>query len=343
MVVVLLIITALLPVPYVRYRPAGIMNALGDLDGQQVISIDGAKTYPTDGSLNVTAVIEDGGPGSSLTLVQAFQGWLNAGMRLIPLNIAYPPEVLTNDNAAQQQQQEGAQQMASSQELAAIAALRYLGKPVTTTVLISSVEPGAPADGVLKPGDQVISIDGTPVHNYADVKDAISKVTPGDEVTLVIERDGDRQTLTIKTEASPDDPNQARVGVEIGQGFHSPIDVSIDLGNVGGPSGGLMFALSVIDKLTPESLTAGDDIAGTGTIDAKGNVGAIGGIEQKMAGAAAQGVDLFLAPGANCADVVGHIPDGLQVARVDTLDQAVNVLHRFEAGDTDLPTCDASP
>lgn len=340
--VALLVVATLLPVPYVRYRPADVLNALGELDGKPIITIDGAKTYPTDGALNVTAVIEQGGPGSSLSLLQAFQGWLNAGMRLIPRDVAYPPEAFNNDDAAEERQQEGAVQMISSQQMAAIAALHYLGKPVEAVPMVESVQPGTPADGVLEPNDRLLAVNGEPVSNYADVRKAIEKVGPDQKVSVTVERDGERRTETMTTVASPDDPTQGRIGILVGIGYESPITVDISLGNVGGPSGGLMFTLSVIDKLTPGSLTGGTDIAGTGTIDPKGNVGPIGGIEQKMAGAAAAGAELFLAPGANCGEVVGHIPDGLTVTRVDTVDDAVSAIKKYNEGDTDLPMCTAS-
>lgn len=336
---VLLVVVALLPVPYVRARPANIMNALGELDGEQIITIDGAKTYPTDGSLNVTAVIEDGGPGSSLTLLQAFQGWLDPGMRVKARDWAYPPEVFEDEDAAEKSAERGAAEMASSEQLAAVAALRHLGKPVSTQVLVDSVEPEFPAEGILRSGDQIVELNGVTVDRYADVARLMAKVAPGDSVTLLIERDGKQEELVVDTVPAPDDPKTARMGVTLGVGFDSPVEVNIALGDVGGPSGGLMFALSIIDKLTPGSLTGGRDIAGTGTIDPSGTVGAIGGIAQKMAGAADAGAEIFLAPEDNCPEVVGHVPDGLQVVAVNTLDEAVDALQRLENGDTDLPGC----
>jgi Lon-like protease len=257
------------------------------------------------------------------------------------VSVVYPPEELANQNAAEEQQQEGAVQMLSSQQTAAIAALRYLGKPVKVVPMVDSVQPGTPADGVLKANDQLLAVNGEPVNSFDDVSKAVQKVGPNEKVTVTVERDGKRRTETMTTVAAPDDPKQGRIGILVGEGYQSPIDVNISLGNVGGPSGGLMFTLSVIDKLTPGSLTDGNDIAGTGTMSSDGKVGPIGGIEQKMAGASAAGADLFLAPSSNCDEVVGHIPDGLTVAKVDSLDDALSVIKKFNAGDTDLPTCSA--
>jgi len=93
-----------------------------------------------------------------------------------------------------------------------------------------------------------------------------------------------------------------------------------------------MFALGIIDKLTPGALTDGKIVAGTGTIDAKGNIGEIGGIQQKLVGAKDAGAVLFLAPQGNCDDVIGHIPDGLKVASVATLAEAIEAIETFNAG-----------
>ena len=92
--------------------------------------------------------------------------------------------------------------------------------------------------------------------------------------------------------------------------FKFPFDVKISLDKVGGPSAGMMFALGIVDTVTPGDLTGGKHVAGTGTITPDGAVGPIGGIGQKMVGARSGGATMFLAPAANCDDVVGHIPDG---------------------------------
>ena len=94
------------------------------------------------------------------------------------------------------------------------------------------------------------------------------------------------------------------------ESFVFPFSVTISVGNIGGPSAGLMFALGLIDKITPDNLTGGRFIAGTGEIEANGTVEPIGGIQQKMAGARAAGATIFLTPAANCADTAGAVPAG---------------------------------
>ena len=112
----------------------------------------------------------------------------------------------------------------------------------------------------------------------------------------------------------------------------NPVKVTIDAGDVGGPSAGMMFALGVLDRLTPGELTAGQRIAGTGTISSDGRVGPIGGIQQKLAGARAAGIQWFLAPAGNCSEVVGHVPAGLTVVRVEDFDDALADVRAIAAG-----------
>jgi PDZ domain-containing protein len=134
------------------------------------------------------------------------------------------------------------------------------------------------------------------------------------------------------------------IGITLTTEYDFPIDVTIQLDNVGGPSAGMMFALGIVDELTPGEMTGGNDIAGTGTIDAAGTVGPIGGIRQKLYGAVDAGADYFLAPASNCDEVVGHVPDGLQVISTSTLEDSLHALEVIaNGGDVDaLPTCTAS-
>src|SRR5690606_23641311 len=134
------------------------------------------------------------------------------------------------------------------------------------------------------------------------------------------------------------------IGITLTTDYDFPIDVTIQLDNVGGPSAGMMFALGIVDELTPGPLTGGNDIAGTGTIDATGAVGPIGGIRQKLYGARDAGADFFLAPSSNCDEVVGHIPDGLQVISTSTLTDSLEAIEVIaDGGDVEsLPACEAS-
>lgn len=325
------------PVPYVQLSPGPVYDALGEDQGNPVVSISGAKTYPTDGSLAITTVFETGAPGSRLTLSQALRGWIDPAVDVVPRDLLFPPDAFDGEDPGGTFQRQGAAQMAESEQSAVAAALTYVGEPVTYEVVIDEVQPDAPADGVLLPGDVLIEIDGTPVPDYRSVKQVMSDVSPGDDVTIEVGRDDEVVTETVTTEANPDDADRAYLGVILGLGFTSPVEVDLNLDNVGGPSAGLIFSLAIVDSLTPEQLAAGRSIAGTGTISQNGRVGPIGGIVQKMYGASESGAEVFIAPRSNCAEVVGNEPAGLDVIAVRTLEEAVKALE----GDGDPPRCPA--
>jgi PDZ domain-containing protein len=323
------------PVPYVRLSPGPVFDALGQSQGEPVVEIEGAESYPTDGELGITTVFELGAPGSRLTLGEAVTGWIDPAVDVVPRDLLFPPDAFNGDDAGDRFDQQGALQMAQSEESAVAAALSLLGEPVTFEVVIDQVDPDAPAGGILEEGDTLVSINDEPTADYRDVKKVMSGVEPGEDVSVEVRRDGETVVETITTAENPQDPDRAYLGVILGIGFSSPVDVTVRLDDVGGPSAGLIFALAIVDSMTPESLTDGRSIAGTGTIDPSGRVGAIGGVVQKMHGARDEGATIFLTPRANCSEVVGREPDGLQVVAVRTLEQAVDALE----GDGPLPTC----
>jgi PDZ domain-containing protein len=155
-------------------------------------------------------------------------------------------------------------------------------------------------------------------------------------VTLTIDRKGATKTLTLDTK---DINGQPVVGVSLGSPTYVfPFKVTINLANVGGPSAGMMFALAIIDKLTPDALTGGRFIAGTGEIEPTGQVQPIGGIQQKMAGARAAGATIFLTPASNCVNTVGAVPAGMRLVKVSTLAGAVSALQAIKNGQP-VPSC----
>jgi PDZ domain-containing protein len=168
-------------------------------------------------------------------------------------------------------------------------------------------------------------------------------VEPGTRVSGAVRRGGERQRFTVTTEPAADDPDRAVLGILVGTGYRFPFDVRVGLGDdIGGPSAGLVFALSIYDVLTPGPLTDGHVIAGTGTITADGRVGRIGWIRQKVSGAQDAGARLFLVPPDNCAAAVlaPVDPERLRLVRADTLRSAIDSLELYaEDPSADLPRC----
>lgn len=232
--------------------------------------------------------------------------------------------------------------MTSSQEAATAAALGELSIPVATTLKVSQVDSRSPAASVIKGGDVILGVNGQRADTLEALRSALGQVPAGESVTVRISRGGTEREVTTKTTTG--DGGRTVLGVFLDPRFRFPFQVKIQIENIGGPSAGMMFALGIIDVLTPGDLTGGKTIAGTGTIDSDGTVGPIGGIEQKLVGARDAGARWFLAPAGNCSSVVGHVPRGMQVVRVSTLAQARSAVEAIASGTGTgaLPRCTAS-
>ncbi len=348
MLIALLCAGVLIKVPYSEMSPGPTVNTLGDHDGEPVLQISGHKTYPTTGNLNMTTVRVTSAD-YKMNLAEAVYGWLAHDNIVVPHDTLYP-----DGKTEQQSTQENAEEFSQSQESAKVAALRQLKLPVESQVIVSTVIKGDPAEGKLHAGDVIKKVDGTPVKEMTDVAKLVTKHKPGERVTFTIvpvkeaaaaEKSGKKPTRTediTMTTKKADDADRAIVGIQAGTDHTFPFTIDIKLADVGGPSAGLMFALGIVDKLTPDDLTGGKFVAGTGTIDDKGKVGPIGGIEMKTVGAREKGAQYFLTPKGNCAAAASDIPDGLTLVKVDTIADAVKSLKKIREGDTDaLPSCTA--
>lgn len=315
----------LLPLPYAAVVTGPTTNTLAEHEGTPLIEISDETTYPTDGSLDLTTVRIYGGPRSRVTPWMMVSAWLDGGRAVVPVEALFPPE-----QTAEQDEEQSRLEMASSQQSATTAALRSLGYTVGEQVRVAGFTEGSPSEEVLQAGDVIVSVGGEKTPDGDTLRAALQKVTAGTAAPLVVRRDGEDVAVKAPTRASSS--GGTVLGVLVEPVFSYPFEVTIQIDNVGGSSAGTMFALGIIDKLTPGSLTGGEAIAGTGTIDPDGRVGPIGFIQQKMIGARDSGASVFLAPRDNCSEVVGHIPDGLSVIAVSELDQARSALEQIAEG-----------
>jgi PDZ domain-containing protein len=329
----------LIKLPYAEMSPGPTYNTLGDQGGHAVITIGGGqRTYPTTGHLNMTTV-EVTSAGYKLNLVEAVSGWLKHDDAVIPYDSLYPP-----DQTAKQAEQQNAEEFSASQDSAKAAALKQLNYPVGSEVIVAAVVEGGPSVGKLHAGDVVLAVDGTAVTAPEQVAALVTKHQPGQDVVFTVLPHGktaaaDRQKVTVTTVKNPT-TQKAMVGVQPGTEHTFPFPIDINLGDVGGPSAGLMFALGIVDKLQPTDLTAGKFVAGTGTIDDSGTVGPIGGISLKIIAARKAGAQYFFTPSANCSEAAADTPAGLRLIKVDKLSQAVDDLAAIRSGNTAaLPVC----
>jgi Lon-like protease len=328
--VVAIVVAVLLPVPYVILGPGPTLNTLGESSGQPLIKISGHPTYKTTGNLNLVTVSYQGGPGSDMNIFQALRAWLDPSEAVVPETELFP-----TGQSAQQTQAQDTEQMTGSQQMATAAALTALHIPYQTLVTVVSTVPGYPASKVLKAGDVIEAVDGKAVDGQTSLSSMITAHPVGTVLTLTVLRAGKTLTIPVASKASDGTPV---VGVTVQDQYKFPFQVSISVGNIGGPSAGMMFALGIIDKLTPLNLTGGKFIAGTGEITASGQVEPIGGIQQKMVGARSAGATIFLTPAGNCSDTTGAVPAGLRLVKVSTLSQAMSDLEAIKAGKP-VPSC----
>jgi len=344
---VLLTVAFLLPVPFVKLAPGPTFNVIGDADGRPVIEIGGTETFPVTGSLDMTTVLESGGPRGGLTFIDAIASWLDPQDAVVPRELLFPDDITGEEVRSRQ-----AALFSTSGSNAISAALDHLGLPVTAVVVVDSVYEGTPSDGVFLPRDEILAVNGVPVTSPGNVVDAVRSEPAGTELEFTVRRmpeatddDGEESeglpeelAVTVTTEDNPDAPGTPYVGIGVSELYTADFPITFTLEDVGGPSAGLMFSMGIVDKLTPEDLTAGQHVAGTGTITPAGDVGPIGGIRQKLAGARNAGATLFLMPEQHCGEAEGHVPEGLTVVPVSTLDEAVAAVEGFVDG-AELPTC----
>lgn len=322
----------LAPTPYLVEQPGPVYNVLSTIGGKPMITIEGQKDYKTDGSLNMLTVTLQGSSAMGAS-------WLNVGLAKIDPSLAivnktdiYPPGW---DDA--KLNQDADLMMLDAQANAKAAALNLLKIPFTSQIRVTLVDKSGPAANILKAGDTVITVAGQKATGIKQLRAMVAATKGKKPIDLVVDRSGVQKKLSITPVLIQ---GEWRMGVYVDSVPSFPFKINIEVGDIGGPSGGQILALAIYDKLTPGSLTGGKNISGTGTVDPQGNIGPIGGIRQKMYGAFRSGSRFFLAPATNCNEVVGHIPDGLNVFKVSTLQDSLRAVAAIKAGNfKSLPVC----
>lgn len=332
------------PGEFAIFSPGPTVNLLGESHGEPVVSIKGRQSYRDDGKL-LLVTIQTTRAEDRVGLWRAIQGWIDPHVDVYPYSGVYQPSD-TNQSTRQQ----SAEQMTSSKDAATAAALTELGIGFRDHVQVKGVTKGGPSDGLVEVDDRVARVNGTAVNGPDSVVEAVRKLKPGTMVTLGLVRDGKPVSVKVATVAvgkTGAEAKQSRVGITIGGKFDFPFQVKVSLDEaIGGPSAGLMFALTIVDLLTPGSMTDGKAIAGTGEISIDGQVGSIGGVRQKIAGAQEDGAHLFLVPADNCAEAVhaDYDHDQIRLVRVSTLKQAIAAVTTWAKNpEAALPTCQSSP
>lgn len=324
----LLVVASTIPVPFVALGPGTTFNTIAAGQGREVITFSGsdipaaAKEQPT-GHLNMLTIrVVD-----QIPLIEAAAMWASGRYQFAPRDEYYPP-----DKSKAEVTEANVQMFKDSQSAAEIEALRHLGYP--NIVYVGTIAKGSPSWGILRPDDRITAVDGTAVTDYASLKTVMATTRPGQSVSVTVLRDGTSMTKSVRLQADAATGPQGFLGVGVVERPNAPFDIDISLQDIGGPSAGLMFTLGIIDRLTPGDLTGGVFIAGTGTMNLDGTVGAIGGVTFKEATARAAGATYMLVPADNCAEARTAVPAGLHLAKVTTLDQALSTVATIARGGT---------
>jgi PDZ domain-containing protein len=293
------------------------------------LKVEGSRVYDSEGKLYLTSV----GIDDNVRFYEALLDMANRDVQLVPRAQLYPEE---QDSA--EIDKENVALMDRSKETATVVALRQVGYKIEPSgVEVTEVVAGAPADGKLRAGDEILAADGHLVDSTDEVRKAITGHKPGERVAFRVERGKGEKNVSVEVQEVEDQP---RVGILLRDLFPDlPVKVTIETqNNIGGPSAGLMFTLSIIDKLTRDDLTGGRRIAGTGEIALDGSVLPVGGVGEKLIAVHRLGVTTFLIPAENCAGVRGQVPDGLRLVKVSKVDDALRFLRDPKAAAT-APGC----
>jgi len=304
------------PAPYVIERPGPAFNVLGKQDGTSVISFKDTEGFPTTGSLDLLTVSVVGNREQTPTWPEIIAAWLDPAQTVSPIDEVYPV-----GTTVEQSEAESTAMMEQSQQNAIYVALAKLGYEIPIHIYAQQVNKNSPSSGKVVAGDYIEKVNGVHPKDFAGLRKLVESFDGKNPLRVEVSRKGEPVTLEISPRKN--DAGDYMLGIAVGFKFDFPVNVELKLSDVGGPSGGMIFALGIYDSLTKGPLIGGKHIAGTGTIDTSGAVGPIGGIRQKLFAAQRAGAKYFLAPIENCSEVNGHIPAGLQVFRVKKFDDAL--------------------
>jgi Lon-like protease len=307
------------PIPiFYAYEPGPVR------DVEQLVEVVGENTYSSEGQLYLTTV--------SVQTEVTFVKWIDS--LFDPHTMIVMKEDVTGGLTLEELARRNRLEMASSKKNAEAVALSALdlASPTGDGVRVDATVPGSPAEGIFKKEDTIVEVDGVRTLTTCQVGAEIDKHEPGERLFFTVERDGKRKTLSVEATSNPEDPEGPFIGLEmrdVNFEFDPGFEVEFKTGRIAGPSAGLMFSLALYDRLTPDDLTGGRAIAGTGVIACDGGVGAIGGIVQKVAGAEEEGAEIFLAPAAN-ADEAAEAAGDIEIVPISNFREALEYLEGLE-------------
>lgn len=332
--VVLAALLVIVPVPFVTWRPGNTVNVLGSDAEGPLLEVRGVQNYATDPSRLLMTTVSTTRVESRVSLPEAILAHLRTRADALPREVLYPAGL-----SEEEVREVAVAAMDTSRTNATVAALRAAPQSVTEMPQVSSVTLSGPANERLQPGDLIETVDGKEVESGQAVMEIISERDVGDPVVFKVLREGVTENISVATDEDAQGRPSAGITVSAGYRYAPDVVYRVD-SSVVGPSAGLVFSLAIYDKITEGNLLGDEVVAGTGTMDPDGNVGAIGGVRQKLAGAESDGATVFLLPLANCLDV-GNLSTDMRLVPVSTLKDAISALQLIDEGKSyaEVPTC----
>lgn len=302
--------------PYVVFSPGPVADAADS------IVVDGVDVYPPDGELLMLTIVAPD--------VNVFEAVLASFDPT--LDLVRKQAVRREGESDEEYRNRVLLQMDDSNYRSIVVALQQLGIDlVPFEVVINEIVEGVPAEDVLELGDTIVAIEGVPVTSVEQLRPITNGAAVGDVLTMTVSRAGSTLDVVVELAERTDEPGVAMIGVVPGELLKPPFPLSIQTGDVGGPSAGMMHTLAIIDTLTEGELTAGRVIAGTGTILLDGTVGNIGGIRQKVVGAEAAGASYILVPEGNYASALTAERSNIEIVPIATIQDAIDFLESLQA------------
>ena len=302
--------------PYLAFSAGPVSDAADS------VVAEGVDVYPPDGELLMLTVVSQ-----DVNVFEALIAGIDPNIDLVSKTA-----IRRAGESDEDYRNRVLQQMEDSNFRSIFVALDYLGfEMVPTEVVINEFVEGVPAESVLELGDTIIAVNGVAVDQVDDIRQVTEGMSVGDTLKITVDRGGIEVDVDVELAEREDEPGAPMIGVVLGELTEPPFPLSIQAGDVGGPSAGMMHTLAIIDTLTEGELTKGHVIAGTGTIRVDGTVGDIGGIRQKVVGAEAAGATYILVPQGNYDSALTAQRSTIEIVPIATINDAIEFLERLEA------------
>jgi PDZ domain-containing protein len=305
-----------LELPYLAYSAGPVSDAADTIVAQ------GVDVFPPDGELLMLTVVSQ-----DVNIFEALLAGVDPSIDLVRKQA-----VRREGETDEEYRNRVLQQMDDSNFRSIAVALTYLGYDmVPTDVVINEIAEGVPAADILELGDTIVNVNGTAITSFDDIAPALDGYGIGDTITMSVRREGSVVDVLVELAESEDEAGKPIIGIVLGELTEPPFPISIEAGDVGGPSAGMMHTLAIIDTLTEGELTHGRVVAGTGTIHIDGTVGNIGGVRQKVVGAEAAGAEYILVPEGNYEAALTAERDDIEIVPVADLGDAISFLEALPA------------